>query len=264
MQKKMINKNQKIEKLLSFIKFSLIYCNCCGGIKRIKIKSSNFREDCVCKKCRSSSRKRHIAFVFLKILEEKLKQKLNALVNIPAKSNLAIYNLESYGGLHKCLKHTQGYLGSEYFGTEQEFGKMHNGILNVDLMQTPFENDAFNYIISTEVFEHIPDPYKAFKETYRILKKGGAHVFTIPYDPSLDTDQIRAILNEQNEIVHLLEPEYHGDTLREEGVLVFTIFSKAMITKLEELGFSVKVDHRIDYKHGIIGDNNIVFTAIKL
>jgi SAM-dependent methyltransferase len=153
---------------------------------------------------------------------------------------------------------------SEYFGPTELFGKSHNGVLNIDLMHTPFDNDAFDYIISTEVFEHIPFPYKAFKETHRILKKGGAHIFTIPYQDK-DLDEVRATLDHENKVVHLLEPQYHGDTLRkEEGVLVFTVFSKQMISKLQQIGFTVDVDHRIDYKHGILGHNNIVFTATKL
>jgi ubiquinone/menaquinone biosynthesis C-methylase UbiE len=63
-------------------------------------------------------------------------------------------------------------LCSEYFGSIKEFGKELEGVLNIDLMKTGFGDDSFNFIISTEVFEHIPNPYKAFAETYRILKKG--------------------------------------------------------------------------------------------
>ena len=262
---KEVKPNITIEKIFIFLKFGVIYCKCCGTIKKIKIKSENLREDCICKKCSSSTRKRHIAIIFLELLQKKFNLKINSLTTIPFTEGIKIYNLESYGALHTCLKHTKDYVCSEYFGSEDDFGKSHNGILNVDLMNTPFKDNSFDYIISSEVFEHIPHPYKAFKETYRILKKGGAHIFTIPYYPFADKDETRAILNDKNEIVHLLEPEYHGDILRvAKGVLVFTIFSKEMHHKLEEIGFSVTLDHKKDYKHGILGNNNFVFTATKL
>lgn len=246
------------------IGYSFIFCNCCGGIKRIRIKSKNYREDCVCKKCKSITRKRHIALVFLAEINARYKTTIKSLSDIPETLDLKVYNLESKGALNTCLKHSKDYLCSEYFGPIENFGKEVNGILNIDLMKASFDDNSFNYIISTEVFEHIPHPYKAFKEIYRILKKGGSHIFTIPYLPYADKDEVRAILNAENEIVHILEPQYHGDPIREDdGILVFTIFSKEMHEKLKEIGFSVKVDQRSDYKYGIIGDNNFVFTATK-
>jgi SAM-dependent methyltransferase len=241
-----------------------IFCNCCGGIKRIRIKSKNYREDCICKKCTSSTRKRHIALVFLEAINLKFHTTISSLSSIPNTLDTKIYNLESKGALHTCLKHSKDYLCSEYFGSIEEFGKEQNGVLNIDLMKTGLENDSFNFIISTEVFEHIPNPYKAFAETYRILKKGGAHIFTIPYLPFAEKDEVRAILNDKNEIVHLLEPEYHGNPIRmDDGILVFTVFSKEMISKLKHIGFTVAIDHQTNYKYGIIGNNNYVFTATK-
>jgi hypothetical protein len=62
----------------------------------------------------------------------------------------------------------------------------------------------------------------------------------------------------------LLEPEYHGDPIRmDDGILVFTVFSKEMISKLKHIGFTVAIDHQTNYKYGIIGNNNYVFTATK-
>jgi SAM-dependent methyltransferase len=261
----MRKKNELIERIISVFKYSVIFCNTCGGARRIRIKTKNYREDCICKNCHSSSRKRHIAAVLLETINTKYNLKTKSLSKIPASLNTNIYNLESNGALHTCLKHTKEYICSEYFGTMEAFGAEQNGVLNVDVMNTPFKDEQFNYIISTEVFEHIPHPYKAFKETHRILKTGGSHIFTIPYHQDADKDEIKAILNDKNEIVHLMEPEYHGDPIRkDDGILVFTIFSKEMHTKLEEMGFSVKLDHRRDYEYGIIGDNNFVFTATKL
>jgi SAM-dependent methyltransferase len=45
----------------------------------------------------------------------------------------------------------------------------------------PFENETFDTIFATEVFEHIHDLDFALIEIYRVLKKGGYLFFTVPY-----------------------------------------------------------------------------------
>lgn len=254
---------QKIfESLWVKMGFTFIYCNVCGGIRKIKIRSANLREEGSCKRCRSNSRKRHLAAVILDSLGSA--RRYSSLREIPSDSPVKLYNVESNGALHSCLKHINGYVCSEYFGPYEEVGKEKEGVLNVDLQNIPFEENLFDFVISTEVFEHIPNPYIAFKELHRILKPGGSHIFTVPYNYNSDKDEIKSILNEKNEIVHLTTPEYHGDPIRGEGILVYTIFSKEMISKLEALNFKVSLDHEKSLKYGILGDKNIVFIATKL
>ena len=253
-----------IEKFLIKIGFSFIYCNVCGSNVKIIIRTNNLREDCTCKKCQSNSRKRHLAYVFLESLSTKV-SKFSSLKSINNNLNLTLYNVESNGALHNGLKHLNKYVCSEYFGSYETFGKEVNGVLNVDLMNIPFESNSFDYIISTEVFEHIPNPYKAFIEIHRILKIGGAHIFTVPYYSNREKDEVRSIINENNEIVYLMEPQYHGDPIRSnDGILVYTIFAKEMIEKLEKIGFKVETNIMRNLKKGILGDNNIVFITTKI
>lgn len=257
----MNDKIQSIENLLRKIGFGFIYCNVCGGYRKIKIKTHNLREDCTCKKCKSNSRKRHLAAIILQTIND---NGFSSLKDIPKDFDCKIYNVESNGALHHYLRHINNYVCSEYFGPYATFGKEKNGVLNVDLMDIPFDENTFDLIVSTEVFEHIPNPYKAFDEIYRILKKGGSHIFTVPYYDERENDEVRSILNEKNEIVHLLEPEFHGDPIRkEEGILVYTIFAKEMIQKLEKIGYTVILNRKRNLKNGILGDNNIVFITTK-
>lgn len=251
-----------IEKSLIKIGFSFIYCNICGSIRKIRIKTNNLREDGICKKCRSNSRKRHLASVILESLNID-DNKTSSLKSLNKNSAIQIYNVESNGALHNYLKHLKNYVCSEYFGPYETYGKEVNGVLNINLMNIPFQNNTFDYVISTEVFEHIPNPYKAFNEIHRILKPGGSHIFTVPYSEQED-DEIRSVMNEKNEIIHLMEPQYHGDPIRsDDGILVYVIFAKEMHKKLENIGFKVETDIKRNLKNGILGDNNIVFITTK-
>ena len=38
-------------------------------------------------------------------------------------------------------------------------------------------------LLRLQVFVHIPMPYQAHHELFRILKPGGSHVFTVPFSP---------------------------------------------------------------------------------
>src|SRR3989339_122524 len=75
-----------------------------------------------------------------------------------------------------------GFGGS--FETSQEILKSNNvdtsrikcGIAE-DL---PFENDSFDIVYSTNVFEHVNDPEKSFSEAIRVCKPGGLIQIVIP------------------------------------------------------------------------------------
>ncbi|MES2747674.1 MAG: class I SAM-dependent methyltransferase [Bacteroidota bacterium] len=258
----MNNLTQNIETSLIKIGFSFINCNVCGSFRKIKIKTDNLREDCTCKKCKSNSRKRHLASIILQTIKD---NKFSSLKDISKDFDCKIYNVESNGAIHNYLKHINNYVCSEYFGTYADFGNEKGGILNVDLMDIPFDDSIFDLIISTEVFEHIPNPYKAFNEIHRILKKGGSHIFTVPYYDDRENDEVRSVLNKKNEIMHLLEPQFHGDPIRiEDGVLVYTIFANEMVLKLENSGYKVTIDRKRSLKNGILGNNNIVFITTKI
>ena len=253
-----------IEKAIVNIGFGFIFCNICGSFRKIVVKTNNLREDATCKKCNSNSRKRHLSDVILDVINKKNNKSYNSLKSISKDSDIRLYNVESNGALHYYLKHINNYVCSEYFGSYEKYGKEKDGVLNVDLMDIPFDENSFDLIISTEVFEHIPDPYKAFSEIYRVLKKGGSHIFTVPYYEDCEKDEIRAFIDENEEIVYLMEPQYHGDPIRsDEGILVYTIFAEEMLKKLQSIGFTVKLDRERNLFKGILGSNNIVFITTK-
>lgn len=48
----------------------------------------------------------------------------------------------------------------------------------VDMQNLPYENNSFDFVISDQVIEHLEDPKKAIKESYRVLNKGGIAIHT--------------------------------------------------------------------------------------
>jgi SAM-dependent methyltransferase len=47
-------------------------------------------------------------------------------------------------------------------------------------MDIPLGDASFDTVVSTEVLEHVPDPLKALREMYRVLKPGGYLILSTP------------------------------------------------------------------------------------
>jgi ubiquinone/menaquinone biosynthesis C-methylase UbiE len=50
-----------------------------------------------------------------------------------------------------------------------------------DIISIPVEDDSFDYVLCTEVLEHIPDPGRAIQELARVLSPGGQLILTAPF-----------------------------------------------------------------------------------
>ncbi len=48
------------------------------------------------------------------------------------------------------------------------------------IYEIPFEKESFDSLVSTQVFEHLAHPQKGAAEMYRVLKKGGCALVTVP------------------------------------------------------------------------------------
>jgi len=54
-----------------------------------------------------------------------------------------------------------------------------NGI-TCSILELPFKDNSFDYVISSDVIEHTPDPYKGVDEMIRVLKPKGKLCITVP------------------------------------------------------------------------------------
>lgn len=64
-----------------------------------------------------------------------------------------------------------------------------------DACQLPYEDGFFDVVISCDVFEHIDNHTKAASEVHRVLKIGGALVFTVPAFQTLFSSHDVALLH---------------------------------------------------------------------
>ena len=175
----------------------------------------------------------------------------------------AIYNTESNGALHRQLSACPKYVCSEYFGHHVEGGALVDGVMHQDLQHLSFAKDQFNLVLSSDVFEHMPRPYDAHREVFRILKSGGRHIFTVPFSPADHLDDVRAEMID-GEIVYHGEKMFHGDPVRpDSGVLVWTIFGRQMLDELRVIGFRTTFENIYYPDSGIFGPFSIVFDARK-
>lgn len=238
------------------------FCPICGHFTKMIEWGSNLRETGLCENCHSINRHRQIAYVLCASLNEWHGTIYHSINSNKQLSELSIYHTQTTGPIHDYLSRYEGYVCSEYFGEEYSPGELVNGLRHEDLTGLSFPSETFDIILSSEVFEHIPKPYSAHEEVFRVLKPGGRHIFTVPFHQTLFSDDIRAV-SAEGEPNFLKPPIYHFDPLRPEGVLVYTIFSIQMLSELENIGFRTHMYLLYHPTLGILGANGLVFEAIK-
>jgi SAM-dependent methyltransferase len=96
----------------------------------------------------------------------------------------------------------------------------HTGFRCESLESLTFKDQSFDLFVTQDVMEHIFNPDLAFREICRVLKPGGAHIFTVPIVNKFRKTEVCARLDENGETVLLKPPEYHGNPVDEEGALV--------------------------------------------
>lgn len=73
-------------------------------------------------------------------------------------------------------------------------------VMQVDMLNMPFDNSSFNLVIANHVLEHVSDDQRALAEVARVLRPDGYAILQTPYseklkhswsDAGIDTDEAR-------------------------------------------------------------------------
>jgi SAM-dependent methyltransferase len=151
-----------------------------------------------------------------------------------------IYITEALSPLYSVLAaRFPGLTGSEFLPEAETGAEIDiHGVLvrNEDITRLTFGNRVFDYVLTFDVLEHVPDYHKALRECHRILKRGGQLMVSVPFSFAEET-LVRAEVDGQGRVRHLLEPNYHGDPLQEKGVLCYYDHGMEILTHIREAGF---------------------------
>ena len=181
------------------------YCPICASPTKFVAREQWFRDHYFCERCGSLPRQRALTLV-LEMLYSNWR-------------DVEIYEASPSGpASDRMQRECSKYLASHcYPGVPT--GTLHQGFRCEDLEQLTFPDGRFDVVVTQEVLEHVFDYRRAFREVMRTLRPGGAHVFTTPKYKHLRKSQDRSVRT-NGEVVHLAEPEYHGNPIDSAGSLV--------------------------------------------
>jgi hypothetical protein len=202
-------------------------CNLCGYKGRFEGDLRRAREQFRCPSCGATLRYRDQAAAILEHFAEGGEVFLDRFVRTPAALRLHILEAAIRGPFIRRFRHLPHYTQT-YLFADVPLGGKKNGILCEDLENLTIADHTMDLVVTSDVFEHVADPRRAIAEVARILKPGGAHVFSIPIRwPIEPASRVRCRLV-GDRVEHLLEPRYHRSGL-DEPSLVFTDFGADLL-----------------------------------
>lgn len=271
-------------KIFSAYRSKTFLCNVCGEkgtplydfpdpVTRRRHGIGVLRETLQCRACGSTMRHRALAAALLRVLNERLGTTLDVITQIDQRcfENTKILDTDAFSPISLRLRGFSGYIISSYLPSVEFDTEMSPGYFNVNLEDMSFPGGAFDIVLTSDVMEHVRDVNSAHSEIARVLKEGGAYVFTVPYDQSINDH--RTLVRTTDEGNEFLEPpHYHGDPITG-GVLAYRIFGKNIISDLAKINLNAKFlsiydeaalivdgDVFIAYKQGRASSNNLGLT----
>jgi len=210
-------------KMVEWREFGIEYgeCSMCGKTFFVKLRNDNLSA-IRCIRCKASVTSMALASALKKL--------------VPNWEDKEIYELSSRGPFFKFLHKRASHLTySEYFDDVAP-GVYKGRVQCQDVQELTYGNSSFDVCTCTEVFEHVPNDLKGFREIYRVLKPGGLFLFTVPLSDHKKTVE-RARLKE-GKVIYLEKPEYHDDRICGVGaVLCYRNYGLDIVEKLGQESF---------------------------
>jgi len=229
------------------------FCPVCRSTTRFSSANTWFRDYLECENCEHGSIPRERALFH--VLHELAPNFLNMNIH------------ESSPGGRECSvilhRHAKKYTPTQFYpGIEP--GTIHNQYRCENIERQTFPDESFDIVITLDVMEHIFNPDAAYRDIYRTLRPGGYYIHTTPIFSTLAASERRAAMTDEGEIVHLFEPEYHGNPVDASGSLVTFHYGYDLPQLITEwTPFEVEIRrHRIK-RLGLIAEFNEVIVCRK-
>ncbi|AUN95997.1 hypothetical protein C0099_14245 [Pseudazoarcus pumilus] len=117
------------------------------------------------------------------------------------------WEMSTYGATLDFLRRElPDVVASEYFEGVAS-GTLVDGVRCEDVQATSFADASLDLVTSNQVFEHVPDDLAGYAECARILRPGGALVFSVPLYDIPVTRRLARI--EDGRVIVDGEAEYH-------------------------------------------------------
>jgi SAM-dependent methyltransferase len=210
------------------------FCQACGTAQGLLADRQhayqgrvNFRERLECPGCRLNTRQRFMAH----LVRTALAESSSAAPEIYLHEQVTPF----FGWAQTALGGE--VIGSEYLGHDVPGGSVINGVRHEDALALSFADASVDVIVSQDVLEHVPDIDAAVAEAARVLRPGGRLFLSVPFHAHADATVQRATLRD-GEVVHLHDPQYHGNPVSAEGSLVFYDHGWDLLARLRAHGFA--------------------------
>ena len=184
-------------------------CDICEDEVTFTAQHSYFRDHLICSGCGSIPRERALMRVIKQFF--------------PNFAELRIHESSPVGrGVSKRLASECSSYSYSFLLEQVALGEVdtQSGRRCEDLERLTFDDDQFDLFVTQDVMEHVFVPNAAFREIGRVLKPGGAHIFTVPLVNGTKASERRANRTSSGEIEHHMDPVYHGDPTKPDGALM--------------------------------------------
>jgi len=185
-----------------------------------------FRESLDCKNCCAISRDRVLMWVLANCIEKK-----DSLSDLSENKTIRIIESTATRGHPQILAEKFHYLNVEYNQTMKKEDEDPEKF--ADFQNLHFDDNYFDYVLASDVFEHVRLDDNAFSEIFRTLKPDGYFLMTVPFSYESE-DSIIKVKPVGNTDVFLAPPEYHAA-----NTLVYRIYGRDIFKKLTKFGFNV-------------------------
>ena len=183
-------------------------CTVCGWTGRFVKDERPTRESFCCASCKASLRYQGQARVLLSLFSRHEAATVAELVKEPEFAALDVWEPGELGPFRRHFRSLKRYQTSSFWPDVLP-GATHGGVRCEDLMDLSFEDASLDLIITSDVFEHVRKPWDGFAEVRRVLRPGGAHVFSLPLTWPMREQTVARVDVSGPDDVFLLDPAYH-------------------------------------------------------